>query len=131
MHRFMTALSTETNTFSPMPTGLTGFEAFDIRHGTATADPPNPMTDALHLWRARGEALGWRVTESLTAIAEPAGLTTASAHAALKGEIMAISRPPERPISCFSSFMARWWPRAKTISKATSSPRSARAAPMR
>lgn len=84
----MATLSTETNTFSPIRTGIRGYEAFYLRHGTATQDPPNLMTEALHVWRARTEALGGRVTESLAAIAEPAGKTTAEAYAALKQEIL-------------------------------------------
>ena len=85
MHLFMACLSTETHSFSPVPTGLSAFEAFYLRHGTATRDAPNLMTEALHLWRREAEALGWRVTESLSAIAEPAGPTTAAAYAALRG----------------------------------------------
>lgn len=88
MHLFMATLSTETNTFSPIRTGLRDYEAFYMRHGTATSEPPNLMTEALHVWRQRAESLGGRVTESLAAIAEPAGLTTRAAYAALKGEIL-------------------------------------------
>ncbi|MBU3000889.1 M81 family metallopeptidase [Roseovarius nubinhibens] len=88
MRLFMAMLSTETNTFSPMPTGLSGFEDFYLRHGTATQDPPNLMTEALHLWRAKAEALGWEVVESLAAIAEPAGLTVAGTYDRLKAEIL-------------------------------------------
>ncbi|MER9338332.1 M81 family metallopeptidase [Mesorhizobium sp. M0293] len=84
----MATLSTETNTFSPVPTGLRNYEDYYLRHGTATRDPPNLMTEALHVWRARGEALDWKITESLSAIAEPAGLTTRAAYAALKDEIV-------------------------------------------
>lgn len=60
MKLFMATLSTETNTFSPMPTAMSGFEEFYLRHGTATQDLPNLMTEALHLWRRRAEAMGWR-----------------------------------------------------------------------
>jgi microcystin degradation protein MlrC len=72
-----------------MPTAMSGFEEYYLRHGTATQDPPNLMTEALHLWRARGEALGWQVIESLAAIAEPAGPTVRSCYDALSGEILA------------------------------------------
>ncbi|MEM9342893.1 MAG: M81 family metallopeptidase [Pseudomonadota bacterium] len=89
MHLFIATLSTETNTFSPMPTAMSGFEEFYLRQGTATQDAPNLMTEALHVWRRRAEALGWSVTESLAAIAEPAGLTVAATYAALKGELLA------------------------------------------
>ncbi|WP_425038241.1 M81 family metallopeptidase [Primorskyibacter sp. S187A] len=85
---FMACLSTETNTFSPIPTGRTGYEAYFLRHGTATQEPANLMTESLHLWRVQAEALGWEVIESLTAIAEPAGLTTAATYAAFKEDIL-------------------------------------------
>lgn len=88
MRMFMATLSTETNTFSPMPTAMSGFEAYFLRHGTATQEPPNLMTEALHVWRARAEDLGWEVVESLAAIAEPAGRTTADCYATLIGEIL-------------------------------------------
>ncbi|WP_317055298.1 M81 family metallopeptidase [Roseovarius rhodophyticola] len=88
MRLFMATLSTETNTFSPVPTAMSGFEAYYLRHGTATQEPPNLMTEALHEWRYRGEALGWEVVESLAAIAEPAGITTAKCYEALCAEIL-------------------------------------------
>ncbi|RWF05577.1 MAG: M81 family peptidase [Mesorhizobium sp.] len=84
----MATLSTETNTFSPVPTGLRNYEDYFLRHGTATQDPPNLMTEALHVWRSRGAARDWTITESLSAIAEPAGRTTRAAYAALKEEIL-------------------------------------------
>ncbi|MFK7940643.1 MAG: M81 family metallopeptidase [Roseovarius sp.] len=84
----MATLSTETNTFSHVPTGMSGFEAYFLRHGTATQEPPNLMTEALHVWRRRAEALGWDVTESLAAIAEPAGRTTARCYKAFRDEIL-------------------------------------------
>ncbi|MEL6990832.1 MAG: M81 family metallopeptidase [Pseudomonadota bacterium] len=88
MRLFIATLSTETNTFSTMPTGLSGFYEYCFRAGTATDEPPNLMTEALHVWRARAEALGWDVVESLTAIAEPAGRTVASVYAGLKTHIL-------------------------------------------
>lgn len=88
MRLFIATLSTETNTFSCIPTALSGYRDFYMRHGTATQEAPNLMTEALHVWRNRAEALGWEVTESLAAIAEPAGLTVADSYAALAGEIL-------------------------------------------
>lgn len=88
MRLFIATLSTETNTFCTMPTAMSGFEEYYLRHGTATQDPPNLMTEALHLWRARAEELGWQVTESLAAIAEPAGPTVRDCYDALSGEIL-------------------------------------------
>ncbi|WP_305987298.1 M81 family metallopeptidase [Roseibium sp. MMSF_3544] len=88
MRLFIATLSTETNTFSPMPTGLSGFEEYFLRHGTATQEPPNLMTEALHVWRSRAEKLGWEVIESLAAISEPAGPTVADCYQALRDEIL-------------------------------------------
>ena len=42
----------------------------------------------MHKWRAGAEALGWRVTESLSAIAEPAGLTPKSVYEGLRDQIL-------------------------------------------
>ncbi|MEO3414070.1 M81 family metallopeptidase [Roseovarius sp. CAU 1744] len=89
MRLFIATLSTETNTFCPMPTAMSGFEEYFLRHGDATREAPNLMTEALHVWRARAEALGWEVVESLAAIAEPAGRTTRQCYDALRGEILA------------------------------------------
>ena len=88
MQLFMATLTTETNTFSTMPTAMSGFEAYFLRHGTATQEPPNLMTEALHLWRERAEAIGWSVVESLAAIAEPAGRTTTDCYESLVQEIL-------------------------------------------
>ncbi|MEL6648791.1 MAG: M81 family metallopeptidase, partial [Pseudomonadota bacterium] len=89
MRLFIATLSTETNTFSTMPTGFSGFEEYCYREGTATQHAPNLMTEALHVWRAQADALGWEVVESLTAIAEPAGRTVAACYDRLKHHILA------------------------------------------
>ena len=60
MKLFIATLSTETNTFCTMPTAMSGFEEYFLRHGTATQEPPNLMTEALHVWRAKAEAWGGR-----------------------------------------------------------------------
>ncbi|MEM7732233.1 MAG: M81 family metallopeptidase [Pseudomonadota bacterium] len=88
MRLFIATLSTETNTFSTMPTGLSAFHEYCFRDGTATAEPANLMTEALHVWRARAEDLGWDVVESLTAIAEPAGRTVGACFAGLKDHVL-------------------------------------------
>ena len=88
-HLFMATLSTETNTFAPMPTGLQAYKDYFYREGTATLEPPTLMTEALHTWRAGAEVEGWQVTESLTAIAEPAGLTPKAVYEQLRDHILA------------------------------------------
>jgi hypothetical protein len=39
-----------------MPTAMSGFEEFYLRHGTATQDARKLMAEALHVWRARAKA---------------------------------------------------------------------------
>lgn len=87
-HLFMATLSTETNTFAPMPTGMQAYHDYFYREGTATQEPATLMTEALHVWRAGAAARGWQVTESLTAIAEPAGLTTRKTYERLRDHIL-------------------------------------------
>ncbi len=88
MRLFIATVSTETNTFSRMPTGMSAFHEYFFRETGATQEPANLMTEALHVWRARADALGWDVVESLTAIAEPAGRTVASCYADLKARLV-------------------------------------------
>ena len=88
MHLFIAALSTETNTFAPMPTGLSAFHDYFYREANATAEPPTLMTEALHKWRAGAERLGWQVSESLSAIAEPAGVTPGAVYEGLRDQIL-------------------------------------------
>jgi len=86
---FMAGLSTETNTFSPMPTGMLSFEDGLIRHGDATQDPVQYWTGPLHIWREVGEKLGWDVVESLSAHAQPSGPTVRPVYEAFRDEILA------------------------------------------
>ena len=88
MRLFIATLSTETNTFSPMATAMSGFEDYYLRYGTATSEPPNLMTEALHVWRRRGESHGWEIVESIAAIAEPAGPTTTQCYETLCGRLL-------------------------------------------
>jgi len=89
MKLFIACLATETNSFSPLPTGYAGFAESGIHHGTATQGPPDYWTGALHIWRKRAEARGWRVAESLAAFAQPAGPTVRPVYEAFRDEILA------------------------------------------
>jgi microcystin degradation protein MlrC len=80
-------LATETNTFSPMPTGRNAFEA-GILSREATFQPGNLFTTQLHEWRRMGEARGWDVIESLSAAAQPAGPTVGAVYEAFRDEIL-------------------------------------------
>ncbi len=73
MRLFVAALVTETNSFSPIPTGATAFAENGLFRGDATRHPETYATAPLHQWRRLAEARGWRVTESLAAFAQPAG----------------------------------------------------------
>lgn len=89
MKVFIAGLSTETNSFSPLPTGILSFEDGSIHHGDATRDPVQYWTGPLHIWRRRAEALGWDVIESLSAHAQPAGPTVKSVYERFRDEIIA------------------------------------------
>jgi microcystin degradation protein MlrC len=76
---FTATLMTETNTFSPLPTGLA---AFDRR-----STQPDVASSAL--WRELGERDGHTVIPSIVAVAQPAGPTVRAVYEALRGELLA------------------------------------------
>lgn len=88
-HIFTACLGTETNSFSPIPTGTGLFErTMFVRggdHGKRVGLFGLPLID----WRNRAAEKGWRVSEGLAAFATPAGDTTKSAYEALRDEILA------------------------------------------
>ncbi len=87
MKLLIACLATETNTFSPIPTGQLAFEETMISRN-ATEQPANLFTAPLHEWRAMAEDLGWEVIESLSAAAQPAGTTIKSAYEGFRDEIL-------------------------------------------
>jgi microcystin degradation protein MlrC len=87
MRFFIAGLDTETNTFSPIPTGLESFAETLIAHGDATARPLNWCSSQLSVWRHLGEARGWTVIESLCAVAEPGGPTSRGVYEGFREEI--------------------------------------------
>lgn len=89
MKMFMAGLITETNSFSPLPTGMLSFEEGGICHGDATARPMQYWTAPLHVWRQMAGERGWQVVEGLTAIAQPAGPTVRAVYEAFRDEILA------------------------------------------
>ena len=88
MKLFMASLVTETNSFSPLPTGMLSFEEGGICHGDATSQPLQYWTAPLHVWKDAATARGWTVAEGLTAIAQPAGPTVRTTYEALRDEIL-------------------------------------------
>ena len=88
MKVMIAGLATETNSFSPIPTGRLAFEDGQVTR-SASQQEPNLFSAPLHEWRAMAAARGWEVTESLCAFAQPAGPTIDSAYEAYRDEILA------------------------------------------
>lgn len=88
MKLLIAGLATETNSFSPIPTGRLAFEETFVSR-QATAEPANLFSAPLHEWRALAEARGWEVVEGLAAFAQPAGTTIRSTYEAYREEILA------------------------------------------
>lgn len=87
MKLLIACLATETNTFSPIPSGRLAYEAAMVSR-EATRKPGNLFTAPLHEWRRMGEARGWEVVESLSAVAQPAGTTVCAVYEAFRDEIL-------------------------------------------
>lgn len=88
MKVFIASISTETNSFSPLPTGRLSFEEGVVAHGDATKGPVEYWSAPLHIWREAAEERGWQVVESLTAHAQPAGPTVREVYEEFRDEIL-------------------------------------------
>ena len=88
MHLFTACLGTETNTFSPIPTGAQLFADTALVRGGAYGPTPDLFALPLILFRDRARAKGWRVTESLATFAMPAGTTVQRVYEAFRDEIL-------------------------------------------
>ena len=88
MKVFIAGFDTETNTFSPVPTGYQSFAERFIAHGDATKQEPNYCSAQLHVWRRRAEDRGWSVVESLCAVAEPGGTMVRQIYEDFREEIL-------------------------------------------
>ncbi len=87
MKLMIAGLATETNSFSPIPTGTLAFEESMVSR-SATAEPANLFSAPLHEWRRMGQERGWKIAESLCAFAQPAGPTTRRAYETYRDEIL-------------------------------------------
>ncbi|WP_103308663.1 MULTISPECIES: M81 family metallopeptidase [unclassified Pseudomonas] len=88
MRVFSAGIGTETNTFSPLPTGL---EAFRLGGYYPAGQHPQHSTRysaPLIVARERGRKEGWTVLEGLYAQAQPSGLVTRAAYEALRDELL-------------------------------------------
>lgn len=89
MRIFTAALATETNTFSPLPTGLASYQERDFY--PAGQHPDHLTGSAGPLWALRevSAAKGWTVVEGLVASAQPGGITTRQAWETLRDQLLA------------------------------------------
>ena len=89
MKLFLACLGTETNTFSPFPTGYRTFEETCLVRGGNHGQTPFLFAVPLILWRRMASKRGWSVVESLCAFAQPSGLTLRSVYESFREEILA------------------------------------------
>jgi len=89
MRIFMATLATETNTFSPIPTGMAAFTTGRewYRHD-ASRQPATIANIPLIAWRRLGEADGHEVVESLCTFAQPAGTTLRHVYEHLRDTVL-------------------------------------------
>ena len=89
-HVFIAMLSTETNTFSPIPTGPNVWRDMML---VRRSDPPAEVPPMLEMARAmigkRSKERGWEVAEGLFAFAQPAGITPRAFYEELRDELLA------------------------------------------
>ena len=88
MKLFIAGLDTETNTFSPMQTGLEAFRENLIAYGDGTSKPLNCCSSQMLVWRNAAEERAWEVVESLCAVAEPGGKTTRAVYESFRATIL-------------------------------------------
>ena len=88
MKVFIGGLATETNSFSPIPTGRLAFEEAQVSR-TATQEPANLFSAPLHEWQRMAQARGWQVIEGFCAFAQPAGPTIRATYETYRDEILA------------------------------------------
>ena len=86
MRIFTAGIVTETNTFSPMPTGLGNFQ---VVRGADYAPGAGFGTTEIDELQRLTTAAGWEFILSLTAFAEPAGITVRRAYEQLRDEVLA------------------------------------------
>jgi microcystin degradation protein MlrC len=86
---FMATLATETNTFSPIPTGRAAFMGGrEWFRNDGSRQPPTTANIPLIAWRKLGEADGHEVTESICTFAQPAGTTLRDIYEELRDTLL-------------------------------------------
>ena len=90
MKLFVGGIVTETNTFSPMPTGWAEFDIIRPVDLASEQTEEGPLTKVIQLLQQKTEALGGEFVFSLSAFAQPAGLTVRSVYESLRDEMLAV-----------------------------------------
>ena len=85
---FTACLGTETNSFSPIPTGLELFARTMLVRNGEHGERPGLFALPLIEWKRLALDRGWEVVEGLAAFATPAGTTTMFAYESLRDEIL-------------------------------------------
>jgi microcystin degradation protein MlrC len=90
MRLFAATLATETNTYSPLPTSLAGYqEGVWLRPGEHPTDAPLMCTAPLFVARQRAAAEGFTLIEGSCFAASPAGTTRRADYEQMRDEILA------------------------------------------
>jgi microcystin degradation protein MlrC len=87
---FLAMLSTETNTFSPIPTGLNVWrDMLLVRRSDPPDEDPAMLRVARELIAKRASERNWEIAEGLFAFAPPAGVTPRGVFEELRDELLA------------------------------------------
>ncbi|HEV8310548.1 MAG TPA: M81 family metallopeptidase [Methylomirabilota bacterium] len=86
MKLFTAGLATESNTFSPIPTGLDDFVVF---RGAPPPERPTSFVQPFLVFHRLAAERGWTVASSLGAAAPPAGPTVRRVYEGFRDEILA------------------------------------------
>ncbi|MGC2084362.1 MAG: M81 family metallopeptidase [Bradyrhizobium sp.] len=89
MRVFTGTLATETNTFAPMPTGLSAFKERGYYPAGTHPEHMSMFAGPLFVARQRAAQYGWTVIEGMVAAANPGGLVTRAAYETLRDELLA------------------------------------------
>lgn len=85
---FIGSIWTETNTFSPLPTGLTAYEELYLVHGGEHPAERLNSAEPAQIFRRRALERGWQVSDSLHATAEAGGKTTRRVYETFRDELL-------------------------------------------
>ncbi|VVE43722.1 microcystin LR degradation protein MlrC-like protein [Pandoraea eparura] len=88
MRVFCAGIGTETNTFSPLPTGLDAFRAGGYYPAGQHPREMSRYGAPLILARERAKEEGWTVLEGTFAGAQPGGMATRAAYEALRDQVL-------------------------------------------